>query len=115
MRPAFALSLVATLFISGCESTARHADPPAAAALRNYGCVSCHTIPGVAGANATVGPPLDRLGDRTYIAGTLSNTPSNLSFWIQHPQAVHPGTAMPEMNVTPQDAAIIARYLETLH
>jgi cytochrome c len=82
--------------------------------IQYYGCGSCHTIPGVSGAHATVGPPLNRMGVRTYIAGTLANSPQHLALWIQHPQQIHPGTAMPEMGVTPGDAADIARYLEQL-
>lgn len=82
--------------------------------MQYYGCGSCHTIPGVPAARATVGPPLDRMGMRTYIAGTLPNTPWHLAQWIQHPQQIHPGTAMPELGVTQADAEDMARYLEGL-
>jgi cytochrome c1 len=54
------------------------------------------------------------MGMRTYIAGTLSNSPQHLALWIQHPQRVHSGTAMPELGVTPEDAKEIAQYLEEL-
>jgi cytochrome c2 len=83
-------------------------------AIRAYGCDACHTIPGIRGANATVGPPLDDWADRRYIAGTLTNTPENLLLWIQDPQAVEPGTAMPDVDVTEQDARDIGAYLYTL-
>lgn len=79
-----------------------------------YGCHSCHTIPGLREAKATVGPPLDDWADRHYIAGALSNTPENLILWIQNPQAIEPGTAMPNMGVTDQDARDVAAYLFTL-
>jgi cytochrome c len=82
--------------------------------IQYYGCITCHDIPGVPGAHATVGPPLEQIGLRTYIAGVLPNTPEHLSTWIQHPQLIHPGTAMPEMGVTPKDADDIAQYLEEL-
>ncbi len=82
--------------------------------MQYYGCGSCHTIPGIPGAHATVGPPLNRMGVRTYIAGTLPNSPDHLALWIQHPQQVHSGTAMPELGVTPGDAEDIAHYLEEL-
>lgn len=82
--------------------------------MQYYGCGSCHTIPGVPGAHATVGPPLNRMGVRTYIAGTLPNSPQDLALWIQHPQQIHPATAMPELGVTPRDAEEIAQYLEQL-
>lgn len=83
-------------------------------ALQDYGCHSCHTIPGVPGASATVGPPLNDWGNRHYIAGRLSNTPDNLIHWIRFPQEVDPGNAMPDMEVTEQDARDISAYLYTL-
>ena len=83
-------------------------------AIRKYGCYACHTIPGVAGARGLVGPPLDGIGNRQYIAGELPNTPANLMKWIQHPHQVEPHTAMPEMNVSEQDSRDIAAYLYTL-
>jgi cytochrome c1 len=82
--------------------------------LRAYGCDACHTIPGIYGANATVGPPLDAWADRRYIAGSLINTPDNLILWIQDPQAVEPGTAMPNLGVTEQEARDMGAYLYTL-
>jgi cytochrome c len=82
--------------------------------IRRYGCSTCHTISGVDGARGLVGPPLDGIGDREYLAGELPNTPQNLMRWIQHPHAVEPHTAMPEMNVTEQDSRDIAAYLYTL-
>ncbi len=83
-------------------------------AIEVYGCGSCHTIPGVPGANSLVGPPLNAWADRQYIAGTLTNEPANLISWIQYPQAIEPGTAMPNMGVTEDDAEDIAAYLYTL-
>jgi cytochrome c len=83
-------------------------------AIRDYGCDSCHTIPGIRTANATVGPPLTGWAARHYISGKLANTPDNLIRWIQFPQAIEPGTAMPNMGVTEQDARDIAAYLYTL-
>ena len=83
-------------------------------ALQDYGCHSCHTIPGVPRANATVGPPLNDWADRHYIAGRLPNTPENLLLFVQFPQTVSPGIAMPDMGVTEQDARDIGAYLYTL-
>jgi len=80
-----------------------------------YGCGSCHAIPGVHQANGTAGPPLLRFGQRTFIAGQRRNTPQNLVPWLQHPQHIEPGTAMPEMGVTAADARDIAAYLYTLN
>jgi cytochrome c len=80
-----------------------------------YGCPTCHVIPHVPGAVGKVGPSLDGLAQRSYLAGTLQNSPENLVRWIQHPQQIHPGTAMPEMGVTQADAARIASFLQTNH
>jgi cytochrome c len=82
--------------------------------IQEYGCESCHTIPGVRNANATVGPPLDNWANRHYIAGLLPNTPENLVTWIRFPQEVSPGNAMPDMGVDERDALDIAAFLYTL-
>jgi cytochrome c1 len=82
--------------------------------IRRYGCHGCHTIPGIRDAKGVVGPPLDHLPQRIYLAGELPNTTENLMRWIQHPHQVHPRTAMPEMGVTDQDARDISAYLYTL-
>jgi cytochrome c1 len=68
----------------------------------------------VPGARGLVGPPLDGVGNRQFIAGELPNTPENLMRWIQHPRQVEPHTLMPEMGVTEQDSRDIAAYLYTL-
>lgn len=80
----------------------------------DYGCHSCHTIPGVVGADALVAMPLNDWGNRSYIAGRIPNTGQNLISWIMAPQAIVPGSAMPDMGVTWQDAKDMSAYLFTL-
>ncbi|MFY1671465.1 c-type cytochrome [Plantactinospora sp. WMMB334] len=82
--------------------------------IQEYGCGSCHVVPGVRRADGLVGPPLTRFGARSYIAGALPNNAENLQRWIQDPQSVEPGTAMPDLGVTETDARDIAAYLFTL-
>lgn len=82
--------------------------------IERNGCGSCHTIPGVAGAEALVGPPLDRIASRTYIAGVLENSPENMLRWIDNPPGVDPMTAMPNLNLSPSDVRDVAAYLYTL-
>jgi len=82
-------------------------------AIRRYGCATCHTIPGVPGAIGSIGPPLEQLARRSYIAGS-PNAPEHLVAWLQHPRRVRPGTPMPEMGVTERDARDIAAYLYTM-
>jgi cytochrome c len=81
----------------------------------DYGCTSCHIVPGVRVTPGLVGPPLDYWADRGYIAGRLPNTSQNLISWIMAPQTIDPGNAMPDMGVTFGDAQDIAAYLFTLH
>jgi cytochrome c2 len=85
-----------------------------AVAIRKYGCGSCHTIPGIPGARARVGPPLTSIAARIYLAGELPNTPDNMRQWIRHPREVEPRTAMPDTGVTEADSRDIAAYLYTL-
>src|SRR3954469_19996141 len=79
-----------------------------------YGCASCHTIPGIEGADGLIGPSLEHLANRAYLGGVLENTPANLVQWIQNPPAVDPKTAMPNEHVSEPDARAIASYLYTL-
>ena len=84
------------------------------AAIERYGCATCHTIPGVRGAEALVGPPLTQVASRSYIGGVLTNSPENMIRWLRDPRAVDPLTAMPNLGVTDADARDIASYLYTL-
>lgn len=82
--------------------------------IQQFGCGSCHTIPGVPNADAYVGPPLNAWSRRIYVAGMLRNTPENLARWIRHPQQIVPNNAMPEMGINERQAQDIAAYLYTL-
>ena len=79
-----------------------------------YGCGSCHVIPGIDGATGSAAAPLDGFARRTTIAGEAVNAPDQLVAWIMHPQAIAPGTAMPDLGVRAADARDIAAYLYTL-
>ena len=83
-------------------------------AIVKYGCDTCHNIPGVLTATATVGPPLSQVALRSYLAGRIDNTPENMITWIRQPHSVDPQTAMPETGVTEGDGRDIAAYLYTL-
>jgi cytochrome c len=115
-------TVVAALALGGCQddepsarSTVATGNPQLGRELLvSYGCGSCHTIPGVKGADALVGPPLTSFAHRSYVAGQLANTPDNLARWIQNPQQVEPGTAMPDLGVAAEEARNMAAYLLTL-
>ena len=118
-------TVAAAAVVAGCagpEQSARTppqmtriGDPERGAQLiSSYGCATCHTVPGVRGADGLVGPPLDKMARRTYLAGEIANSTKNMQRWIRDPQAIEPGTAMPDLGVTQRDAADITAYLYTL-
>ncbi|HEY3826208.1 MAG TPA: c-type cytochrome [Bryobacteraceae bacterium] len=116
-------AILAAALIAGCggsereraASSATGGDPGAGtSAIARYGCGSCHTIPGITGAKALVGPTLAGIRLRTYIAGDLPNNPENLMRWVRRPLSVHPNSAMPDLGVTADDARNIAAFLYSL-
>lgn len=76
-----------------------------------YGCATCHKISGIADSPGNIGPPLVNWERRKYIAGELPNEPEMLIRWIMKPQEVEPGTAMPDLGITKDDAIDMAAYL----
>lgn len=82
--------------------------------VASYGCVSCHTIPGVAGPASNVGPPLEKLALRAYLGGVVPNTPDDLVRWLLDPPVIDPRTAMPNMGLSEREARDVAAYLYTL-
>ena len=82
--------------------------------IESVGCGGCHIIPGINDAEGLVGPPLNHMGKRVFIAGVLRNTPENMIHWLRNPQAVVPNNAMPDMGLSEADARDIAAYLRTL-
>lgn len=109
MRPLAAWLVLLVLASAGASQAS--ARGPGETALRAYGCGACHRIPGIPGAHGIVGPPLERLRERAYIAGRLPASPENLARWIASPQHVLPGAAMPDMGVAQADAEAIAAWL----
>jgi cytochrome c2 len=111
--------LAGMLLLASCSSGSRPPAPEGDAErgrvlLQTYGCGYCHVIRGVHGARGNVGPPLDDAGRRVYLAGSLANTPPQMAQWIRFPQAYRPGTAMPDLGVTAEDARDMVAYLYRL-
>ncbi|RVD19139.1 MULTISPECIES: c-type cytochrome [unclassified Mesorhizobium] len=79
------------------------------AMIRN-GCGGCHEIPGVPGARGTVGPSLQGVVERGY-TGPSRATPDAMMRWISRARDVDPKTAMPNTNLSPQEARDITAYL----
>jgi len=84
------------------------------AAIEKYGCSACHKIPGVPGPKGMVGPTLEHIASRAYIAGKFVNTPQTMIKWLQDPTSLDKETAMPALGVTEPDSRDMAAYLYTL-
>ena len=116
-RPAAIALVVFCAALSGCgQSRPDLAGDPERGRLllRQYGCGTCHSIPGVAAAKGNVGAPLDGVARRVYLAGVLPNSPENMARWIRAPQAIDPRTAMPNLQVPEPHAQDMVAYLYRL-
>jgi cytochrome c len=82
--------------------------------IEQYGCNSCHIIPGIEGAKGMVGPSLEHVASRQIIAGSITNSPPNMVAYIQNPQSANPQNVMPNFGVKPDEARDIVAYLYTL-
>ena len=116
------LALACAILLAGCKEEAPPAVPggDARQGLRlvtQYQCGACHAIPGVQGADGKsddAGPSLAYIGRLSYIAGGIPNQPANMVQWLRLPHALKPGTEMPPMGLTEQEARHMAAYLYTL-
>lgn len=110
--------LTATLLLTACkdipvapnmaeeESIAR-----GKAAAQRLGCGACHQISGV-WPKGTTGPSLTSFAARGMIGGKLSNRPEELTAFLLDPPATVPGTAMPRVAMSRQEAQDIASFLQ---
>jgi cytochrome c len=99
------------LALAACSGADREADVKSIIATN---CGSCHVVPGVPGAIGNVGPPLTRIGNRQVIAGYFANNRQNMVRWVSHAQSMLPNNAMPDTNLSPEDANRVADYLSRL-
>jgi cytochrome c oxidase subunit 2 len=83
-------------------------------------CIGCHTLQGVEGAVARVGPNLSHFMSRKTFAGaTFDITTQNLHDWIEDPSAMKPmrpekGTGMPKIPLSETEINQLVTFLETL-
>jgi cytochrome c2 len=83
-------------------------------AVAAHGCGVCHIVPGVRGARGTVGPSLERFGERNVIGGLVPNTPEWLTRGLANPPAIAPGTMMPPMQLEREELVNVAAFLLSL-
>lgn len=77
-------------------------------------CAMCHAILGTT-MGARTAPDLTHLMSRpTLAAGVLPNSPESLDRWLRDPQAVKPGSKMPNPGLSADDRASVVAYLRTL-
>lgn len=125
-RSAWLLPMAVLMLLAGCSKSSPDLAPTQAvsvsvgnpeagsALIGRIGCGSCHIIPGVLDADGMVGPSLEHIGSRQFLAGMLHNTPDDMVTWLRFPQRIVPGNAMPDMGLSQADARNITAYLETL-
>ena len=65
-------------------------------------CMACHSLGGSGG---NVGPALDGVGTRY--------TQPELRAWLEDPQAVKPGTSMPNLQLSDEDLNVLTTFLMT--
>ena len=111
MTPQQIVSAEATVVASG--GAPDPGAPPGKILFLSKGCVACHVIQGIPGGGA-VGPNLSKKGADPLIAGVLETNKENMMKWLANPQAINPGTAMPNLGLTPDETSKLSDYLLTL-
>lgn len=106
--------IVAVLLLAACKREESANVTRGKQLVVQYGCDTCHDIPGIKGAHGMVGPSLAKMAVRQTIAGKFPNNADNMSKWLQNPQAMDPTNAMPNLGVTPADARDMTAFLDTL-
>lgn len=102
-------ALIAILLLAACKKPNRGPE-----LIQQYGCTTCHIIPGVEGHGA-IGPDLTGIGSRPKFSNDkVPNTPENLARFIHEPASLNPSSSMPALNIPDADAHEIAEYLRTL-
>ncbi|MDR7335296.1 c-type cytochrome [Roseateles asaccharophilus] len=79
--------------------------------VTDKGCVACHAFPDVKWPRGGLGPSLEQFGKQGLIAGRLPNQPGVLMQFVRNAPAQIPGTAMPGIPMTDQEARDVSAYL----
>ncbi len=77
-------------------------------------CSNCHAIRGTE-ATATIGPDLTDVASRRELGGgVIENSHENLARWLKNPQAIKPGSKMPNFLLIDEHVRQLVAYLESL-
>jgi cytochrome c oxidase subunit 2 len=83
-------------------------------AFMNGPCIGCHTIDNT-NAQGKVGPNLTHFASRQYFAGdSFENTPENVAQWLKDPQAMKPGSLMPNLHLSQDEINQLVAFLDSL-
>jgi mono/diheme cytochrome c family protein len=78
--------------------------------VQSVGCLGCHVTTesnrSAVPVRRTFGPPLQGVGSKAFYSWIYD--------WVKDPQHYHPGSYMPNLRLTDQEAADVAAYLVTL-
>lgn len=120
--PPWLLIAASAAILAGCKEVPgpRYAQSGAdaergRALIEEVACGACHEIPGVSWPKGRLGPSLVRFDDIGLIAGALPNTPENLARFVRNAPEAKPGSTMPPMPVSEEQARDIAAYLYGLN
>ena len=105
------LTPVAACHPSRASDAGLSAEQLGAITITRQACGSCHRIPGIEGADGTVGPPLAHYARRQMIAGVVANTPANLARYLKSPRTMVPGNAMPREQLSDRQIGAVVAYL----
>ncbi|MDQ2901540.1 MAG: cytochrome c oxidase subunit II [Acidobacteriota bacterium] len=99
------------------QAAAVSPDPQAQTGAKRFQeltCANCHAIKGT-DAKKHIGPDLTHMASRKMLAGErIQNTRENLSSWLKNPDAIKPGTNMPNLQLAKADVVSLTAYLESL-
>jgi cytochrome c oxidase subunit 2 len=80
--------------------------------FRSEACGNCHAITG-RGFEGRVAPDLTHLESRSTLgAGVTDDTPADLRAWLHDPQAIKPGSRMPDFKLSDDEVSDLVAYLE---
>lgn len=99
------------------DRTPTLADADAANGLRlvtEKGCVACHIFPDVPWPRGGLGTSLHGFARQGLIAGRLPNQPGVLMQFVRNAPGLVPGSAMPAITMSDQEARDVTAYLLTL-
>lgn len=80
----------------------------------SYDCASCHYIPGFPESSGHDAPGLQLWPNRAFVAGAAPNRPENVIAFLMDPDGIQPGSRMPDLGITEEEARHIAAYLFTI-